>query len=672
MKSEKQRIVLGVDIICYRCRDNVPHYAAILLEGEKVKLKYEDITLHGLIRLLWEVRPHVLAIDNALELGGDERRFTKFVRMMPANVKIVQVTLWPDGLIDLKEAARRAGIDIGHGKLSPSRTAYIAALLASKGYGTEIKLYEEKTRIIISKAASIGPGGMSQNRYKRRMRVSILNLTRKIKEALDKHGIDYDLTFRKSGGGLESSVFTVYAPREKLYGIVKPLESPYIRIEIVPVFKPKLDFLSIIKHEEKSRPVIVGIDPGINVGIAIINLEGIPIAVTSGRNLDRADIANYILSHGIPVLLAVDVTPVPDNIKKLASMFNTNVYIPDQSLSIEEKRRILEEIIKRYPWIKITDNHQRDALAAAIRAYRSFESKFKQIDAYLSKMGLDISVENVKVKVLKGKTIAEAVEEEIARIYGYEEIEEERKPETQPKQKTIDVERYREEISRLLREKEILKDKLRKSEEERKRLEREINILKTTWSREVAVDREVASLKDEIRKLSEIIKRLEEENSKLKTELKRIEYALIKIIKNELIPLKRINMLTEDSLKKLEKTIGLVENDIIYIENPGFYTLEAVKMLKDRKVLAVVIKDADTGKGLIDAIEKNLIPVLDANKYVIEVVMDIPLAKPNIVDDAIKAREELKKRRIEIERSRILSIIEEYKKMRAREYFQKN
>ncbi len=668
MKSRRQQTVLGVDIICYRCKDNVPHYVAILLEGEKVKLKYDDITLHGLTRLLWEVRPNILAIDNVLELGGDERKFTKFVKMMPSDVKIIQVTLWPDGLIDLKEAARRAGIDVGYGKLSPSKTAYISALLASKGYGTEIKLYEEKTRIIISKAASIGPGGMSQNRYKRRIRVSILNLTRKIKEALDKHGIDYDLTFRKSGGGLESSVFTVYVPREKLYGIVKPLESPYVRIEIIPVFKPKLDFLTILKHEEKSRPIIVGIDPGISVGIAIINLDGVPIAVTSGRNIDRADMADYILSHGVPVLIATDVTPIPDTIKKLASMFNTTVHAPEQSLTIEEKRKIIEEVTKRYPWIKITDNHQRDALAAAIRAYRSFESKFKQIDAYLSKIGLDISVENVKVKVLKGKTITEAVEEEIARIYGYEEVEEERKTDHQVKQKVVDIEKYREEISKLVKEKEVLKEKLRRVEEEKERLEREINILKTSWSKEVAVDREVANLKDEVRRLSEILKRLENENNELRNRLKKVEKTLISIIKGELIPLKKINMLTEDALRKLEKHFGIKENDIIFIENPGFYMVDAVRVLKDKKILALVVKDANEGKGLQDVAKRNLIPVLDANEYVVDTLFDIPLAKPSIINDALFLKRRVKEERARIEKSRLLSIIEEYKKMRIKQY----
>ncbi len=665
----KQLLIMGVDLVSHGGKGRAPKYALVLLKSSgEVVFESSEVSLHRLIRLLWEYRPDVLAVDNVFELGDSERKLVKFFNIIPPTVKVVQVTRWKDEFVNLKEAAIRSGLGFIQGKPMPLRTAYIVALIASKGYGVEVKLYEEKTKIIVSRTASIGPGGMSQNRYKRRLRGIVLSLTRKIKEALDKHGLDYDLTFRKSGGGLESSIFTVYAPREKLYGIVKPLRTSDVRVEIRPVYKPKLSFLNREEGVGGQRYLIVGVDPGISTGVAIIDIDGVPLTVLSGRGLDRVDIVNNILSYGIPLVIATDVNPPPDTVKKLASMFNAVLYTPPQSLTSEEKRQLVEDYISKYKWIKIEDSHQRDALAAALRAYHSIESKLRQVGSYLSRIGLEVSVDNIKAAVVKGKTIAEAIEEEIAKLYEEEEEDVEEKHrhyEKQEKQESMIEEKLREELREVKMEREHLRERVRELERRIRQLEFELEYTKRIpHSPEEEAARTIEMLKNEVKALKEYSRELEEELARVRDELTRYRELFLQLMKNKVIPVRKLHMLTLDAISKSEKILGTFrEGEIVYIENPGFYESKALEKLVKCNVKAVLLDDVE-GKGLVDALTNRIIPVLKLEDYFVGEFFDVILVKSEITRKADELRKKLEEQQRVIERSKLLKLLEEYRSSR--------
>ncbi len=665
----KQLLIMGVDLVSHGGKGRAPKYALVLLKSSgEVVFESSEVSLHRLIRLLWEYRPDVLAVDNVFELGDSERKLVKFFNIIPPTVKVVQVTRWKDEFVNLKEAAIRSGLGFIQGKPMPLRTAYIVALIASRGYGVEVKLYEEKTKIIVSRTASIGPGGMSQNRYKRRLRGIVLSLTRKIKEALDKHGLDYDLTFRKSGGGLESSIFTVYAPREKLYGIVKPLRTSDVRVEIRPVYKPKLSFLNREEGVGGQRYLIVGVDPGISTGVAIIDIDGVPLTVLSGRGLDRVDIVNNILSYGIPLVIATDVNPPPDTVKKLASMFNAVLYTPPQSLTSEEKRQLVEDYISKYKWIKIEDSHQRDALAAALRAYHSIESKLRQVGSYLSRIGLEVSVDNIKAAVVKGKTIAEAIEEEIAKLYEEEEEDVEEKHrhyEKQEKQESMIEEKLREELREVKMEREHLRERVRELERRIRQLEFELEYTKRIpHSPEEEAARTIEMLKNEVKALKEYSRELEEELARVRDELTRYRELFLQLMKNKVIPVRKLHMLTLDAISKSEKILGTFrEGEIVYIENPGFYESKALEKLVKCNVKAVLLDDVE-GKGLVDALANKIIPVLKLEDYFVGEFFDVILVKSEITRKADELRKKLEEQQRVIERSKLLKLLEEYRSSR--------
>ena len=55
------------------------------------------------------------------------------------------------------------------------------------------------------------------------------------------------------------------------------------------------------------RSLIVGIDPGISTGVAILDLHGRLIHLSSRRDENKTKLARDILDHGSPMLVAMDV-----------------------------------------------------------------------------------------------------------------------------------------------------------------------------------------------------------------------------------------------------------------------------------------------------------------------------------------------------------------------------
>ena len=148
--------------------------------------------------------------------------------------------------------------------------------------------------------------------------------------------------------------------------------------------------------------IIAGVDPGINVGIAILDLRGNILNLSSKREASKSDLIKHIVKFGWPIVIASDVNPMPRSIKRLASTFGSRIFYPKVSLSNTEKVKIIDDYRD-----EIGNVHQKDALAAALKAHKKYRELFSKINVSLkNKEMFDEIVENI----FKGKNIAEAVE----------------------------------------------------------------------------------------------------------------------------------------------------------------------------------------------------------------------------------------------------------------------
>ncbi len=506
-------------------------YSIVIIDekGDIIE-KMDNCPLSRVIRLAWEQEISIIATDNIYELGSNDREIIKAISLLPDNVEVVQVTYINGEFRDIRDVAKNYGIDI-QGKPNSTKTAYLAAILALKGAGTKIKLIENKTKIVISRGRHLGPGGMSSNRYKRHIRGLLLRVFKQVKESLDKNNIDYDVIVKRTKSGIENATFIVYAPRESLFGIVKKMKGHDVNLEIKPVYKTKIEFGD--KKINNSKPLIVGIDPGLEVGISVLDLYGNPILLTSRRSVDREDIIMLLREKGLPVLLATDVNPLPDAVKKLSAALKAKVYIPEKSLSVDEKQQLLNDYCDRFN-LNISDPHIRDSLGAALKAYKDLEKKLRQGDSVIRRFEIDIDEDKVFRCIMDGNTIAECIEKEI-------ENKLESKSETRlsyvKSQNTIDDNTYKHyeyENTMLKHEINRLRSLTRQLFRDKAELEKRIEEIKLDYKSEVQRDRKIYELNNILEQKNKIIEKLQIENSKLNRENERLNILIYDILRNKI------------------------------------------------------------------------------------------------------------------------------------------
>jgi predicted RNase H-like nuclease (RuvC/YqgF family) len=644
---------MGVDIESGSPEGGNARYSLVVIKcGGPLIYKAESSSLARLVRVAWDYRPRRLGVDNVYELGGDERRLSRVLSLLPPDLEVFQVTLVDGVFLDVREVAVRAGIVEDFSKMNPLRTSYVVAMLACMGYGTSVRSVEEKTVVQVSKLRSHSSGGWSQQRYQRRVRAAIHSIATSIKEALDRAGLDYDYYYKESRGGLESAVFTVYAPRDVVRGVVEEVRGPDYVVKVKPVYRSKL-LVATGGRGLQSRPLIVGVDPGVTTGVALVDLDGRILHVTSIRAADRGSVVELISRYGKPVIVAVDVSEVPDSVRKLATQLGANIYTPPHDLTSIEKRDLIERFAGE---VKLRDSHERDALAAAYKAYLSLREKLEDVEEKLRDMGAEIEREEVKRWVLEGLSLAEALERALEKAIEDVEFREGRVRREERRVQQVDVTEYLVEIERLRAQRESLEARVRELEESLRDYERRLRDAQSTIRVEIARDAEIAKLKSRVEALEREVDRLRAEKERLEEEVVRIAKTITAVSSGELVLARRIPILTVRNLRREEEFRG---GDIVIVDNTNMFENEAIAELARMKVKAVLLQNLDS--PLANILREKLIPALDARKYKIEEIHGIVLVESKVLADAEVEKERLKALRKppDIER-----IVEEYRRER--------
>ena len=144
------------------------------------------------------------------------------------------------------------------------------------------------------------------------------------------------------------------------------------------------------------RKLIVGVDPGTITAVALLDIDSFFVEVVSRRDFSLSGIAEYIVSKGDPVIITTDKKSVPESVHKIAATFGARIVKPESNLTLEEK----ESLTKKYDF---DNDHEQDALAAAVYAKKRFAKFLQKIDYALEKKGFEGSRGDVKELLLKGE-----------------------------------------------------------------------------------------------------------------------------------------------------------------------------------------------------------------------------------------------------------------------------
>ncbi|QSG07597.1 putative nuclease of RNase H fold, RuvC/YqgF family [Halapricum desulfuricans] len=616
--------MFGVDVQSGDVRGDAPSYALVIFDGET--LERDVVSRRKLRRLIDSREPAIVATDNMYELASDKDELVNVLRELPAGTKLVQVT-GDERPEPLSRVAKRHGVPYDK---QPMAEAEAAARLAAGNVGYEVSAFTDTTEVKVARGRSTGGGGgFSEDRYTRRIHGAVKTTAREVESDLDAAGLDYEKAVTEKYGGYANAVFEVEG---------RPADIPVsehrngdTRIEIERLQRDGIEFRPLAKRRDH---VLVGVDPGTTTAVAIVGLEGSVLDVYSTRTDDTAAVTEWIVERGRPVVVAADVTPMPNTVEKLRRSFDAAGWVPDSDLPVDEKQHRTREV----PY---DNDHERDALAAALSAYDDHED---QIDRIAAKVPPKAEVGPIVADVVAGE---HSVESALAAREDDESDDEAGETSHEPRELTPEekkIRRLEARVERLESHTEDLKDTIASKNDRIDEYERKLERARSEQRTEARKRREVTRLERENDRLQRELEDERERVEDLEGKLERLKalwkldhsnFADVSEKREGLVPVKIVEKFTTEAIRDADERFGLASGDVIMFRDAtgaGRSTAERLADIDPRLVLRQ--------GGLSDASDEVLfeqrVPVADAEEVTVQEVDELAVAREREVDAAIE------------------------------------
>lgn len=338
---------------------------------------------------------------------------------------------------------------------------------------------------------------------------------------------------------------------------------------------------------------MAGVDPGTTAAVAILTLKGEVISLYSGKNFSLQDIISFISEYGSPCIIATDVNPAPQTVEKLCRSFDCKLHIPSSDLSVEEKN----VLTRNY---QLKDSHQRDALAAALKALEHFKAKFDNIDSRLQEKEMGEHSEPIKSLVLRGYPVERAiamVEEKISQPESPPLQESSLAVEPEPPQKPVAPELQKKvadlthTVGRLVEYKGELEQEAQNLRQQLEDAKQNLRLYDHKARKEVLESQAIKSRESLIKKLREEL-RIEREKARLLfqeneilKEMRTLEYS------QKALPVKVLPRFSKEEIRALDDKFTIKKGDIIYLQDPSGGGPTTARELIEKGVRAVISKE---------------------------------------------------------------------------------
>jgi predicted RNase H-like nuclease (RuvC/YqgF family) len=659
--SALDTLVFGVDVHSGDVRGTAPSYALVRYRGEAGGGDHRDapaierdvVSGRKLERAIHDAEPDLIATDNAYELAADGDALVRFLRDLPHGTRLVQVT-GDERPEPLSRVAHRHGVPYGD---DPMSEAEAAARLAAANVGHVVSAFADRTTVRVSRGRSTGGGGWSEDRHTRRVHGAVKRRAREVASALDDAGLDYERDATEKYGGFANAAFAVEAAPGDL-----PVSSERrddVRIEVE---RERRDGIVFEPLAERRDHVLVGVDPGTTTAVALVSLDGAVLDVLSTRTADAAAITEWIVERGRPVLVAADVTPMPDTVEKLRRSFDAAGWTPDTDLPVDEKQHRTRDA-------GYDNDHERDAIAAALFAHDAHADQFERV---ARKTPPELERGAVIGRVLVEEESPEAAVDALGE--GDDETgdgdgpDDDASPAPSPEQRTIA--RLEERIDRLEAHVDDLQDTVAEKEDRIADLQAELDDARREERRDAKERRSVArlrrrndALQRELDDRDERIEALEDKVDRMKAlwRLDHSNFSDVSAEKKDLVPVKPVAKFTDDAIDAAQSAYGLAADDVLLLRDAtgaGAPTAERLADLDPRVVL--------TNGGLSDAADRVLfereVPVGPADDVAMQEVDELAVARESDVEAAIDDwRERAAERRRERREAMVDQVIDEHR-----------
>jgi len=575
--------VFGIDIIkgSVRSKSRRPMYALVRMTGQVIESETE-VSMFRLFRLLSVEQPDILAVDSLQEIATDQHELFFFLQGLPPRTRLVQVTGGEKKETLGKVAAR---YNISFNRFDPFAEARTTARVAALGAGAEVIAFENESEVVVSRHRSPGRGGWSQNRYVRKIHGAVQLKGREIEQALVAAGLRYEKKETKAFGGCSRVAFRVYATRDQI-----PV-STYRGADVqVRISGKRLERIRFRPISGKPRYLIVGIDPGTTTAVAALDLDGNLMHLQSSRQMNMADVIESLYRVGKPLIIASDVQPMPYSVEKIRRAFAAVAYTPKQDTSVETKMELTAPF-------NYGNDHERDALSAALDAYRQNRNKFQNL-AKRVPPGHDL--DEVRAGVIRGQALELVLGDMNAEA-----------PEPTEEVPAIQVDGRHDErvrvldgmVKRLRAFVSELEEEVKVRDYEIHRLQARLRNIHSQRDVQLAKDTEIVKRDAIIQSLKKRLKKEERHSGNLSKRITRIKKFAELSMEGEVIPVKVMDALTKEGMRRLALEEGILEGDIIFVNRTDGWGRSVVKDLAVIQVKAIV-----TGRGALAASDPQMVP----------------------------------------------------------------
>jgi len=409
--------------------------------------------------------------------------------------------------------------------------------------------------------------------------------------------------------------------------------------------------------------VIVGIDPGTTTAAAVVGLDGTVHGLYSSRTADTAEVTEWVIEQGRPIIVAADVEPMPETVEKFRRSFDAAGWRPTTDLPVDEKLHRTREAAYE-------NDHERDALAAALYAYDDHADQFERIT---EKTPPRMDREEVIAGVIADGASVEAVIEDLREDPGDDEgdggepDEDPTEPERSEEEETI--RRLRERVERLESHAESLESELDERDDRIEELESALSDAKREERIEARSRRAVSRLERETDRLErerdearETVADLERKVETLK-ELWKLDHSNFNDVAEGqgLVSVKVVEQFTLDALDAADDAYGLVAGDAVYLRDASGAGRRTAERLADVEPRAV-IRDGNLSDVADQILFDHGIPVVSADAVPVREVDELAVSDEAELEAAVDDWERRAERRRRDEKAeRLDRIISEHR-----------
>jgi len=517
-----------------------------------------------------------------------------------------------------------------------------------------VSAFEDKTLIKVSRRRSLGRGGWSQNRYTRKIHGAVMALAREVEKQLREAGLEYSLRAVEGLGGFTRAEFVVEASRDKVH--INPGYSVDAQLKMQSIERPALQYKPLL---HRRGYIIVGLDPGTTTGIAALNLRGELVDLISSRAMSSSDVIEWIAARGRSLIVATDVSPTPGAVEKVKRAFNAVLFSPGADMAGEEKIALGRELGYK-------NDHERDALAAALAAFRKYKNKFIQVE---KKAPAEVDPDEIKALVVRGYSIENAIAE-----FSHPPPAEGRPAAPAPPAPDPDTAALRQHIQQLSEQVKTLRTyvdelqaQLAKKDADLQKANVRLDRLKDKTSREIKRDHEIRIRDKEIVRLRSILRSERKYTKKLKKNaVARKKAERIEEVKG-LRRLKPVAAFSKEAVLAAAERYSLAEGDLVLLEDSSGGGKSTAEMFRERGVAAIVA-EGEMAQAMQEYFLDLGLPVFTSAEIAVQRIDSLPFIRPEELEAARERWEvQQKARQARLEAEKLESLFQDYKVERMKE-----